>query len=111
MVRAIQAIPAEQTQAAPGLALAPERYGLPADRADQIRSVVVPFAASRALLLTVTIIGVVIRGLPPLTLWNQWDALWYTGIAGSGYHFSLHGKPALAFFPLFPMLLHPFSAA
>lgn len=40
-----------------------------------------------------------------MELWKQWDARWYIGIAGHGYHFTIHGKPALAFFPLLPLLI------
>lgn len=42
----------------------------------------------------------------PLAVWDRWDTQWYVGIAAHGYHWSMHGKPALAFFPLYPLLLH-----
>lgn len=41
----------------------------------------------------------------PLALWSRWDTKWYVGIAEHGYHWSLDGKPATAFFPLYPLLL------
>jgi hypothetical protein len=47
-----------------------------------------------------------VRHRSPLALWNQWDTKWYLGIALHGYHWSLHGKSALAFFPLYPLLIH-----
>lgn len=39
-------------------------------------------------------------GNPLVVMWIRWDALWYTGIAAHGYW---HG--ALAFFPLYPLLI------
>jgi Gpi18-like mannosyltransferase len=47
----------------------------------------------------------VVRHHGPLTLWNQLDTQWYIGIARHGYHWSINGKPALAFFPLYPLLI------
>lgn len=46
-----------------------------------------------------------VRQGDPGTIWEQWDARWYTGIAQHGYHFTIQGKPALAFFPLVPLLI------
>ena len=37
---------------------------------------------------------------PLILMWIRWDALWYTGIAAHGYW-----TQALAFFPLYPMLI------
>lgn len=37
---------------------------------------------------------------PLVNMWIRWDALWYTGIAAHGYW-----REALAFFPLYPMLI------
>ncbi len=37
---------------------------------------------------------------PLLLMWIRWDALWYTGIASHGYW-----TQALAFFPLYPLLI------
>jgi hypothetical protein len=51
------------------------------------------------------------RRRSPLALWNVLDARWYVGIAQHGYHWTLDGKPALAFFPLYPLLLHIGAAA
>lgn len=39
-------------------------------------------------------------GNPLVVMWIRWDALWYTGIAAHGYW-----TGALAFFPLYPMLI------
>jgi Mannosyltransferase (PIG-V) len=47
----------------------------------------------------------VLRRQPALGLWTQWDGKWYLGIAAHGYHWGLHGKSALAFFPLYPLLV------
>ncbi len=47
-----------------------------------------------------------LRGQSPLQIWNQWDTTWYLGIAAHGYHWGINGKSALAFFPLYPLLLH-----
>lgn len=49
--------------------------------------------------------------MSPLGIWNQWDASWYLGIAQHGYQLSAHGKSNLAFFPLFPLLLHCLAPA
>lgn len=37
---------------------------------------------------------------PLILMWTRWDAMWYTGIAIHGYWFQ-----ALAFFPLYPLLI------
>ncbi|MDQ2743834.1 MAG: hypothetical protein M3Z66_16275, partial [Chloroflexota bacterium] len=63
------------------------------------------FAVSRFALLLVTTVAAVLRHDNPLRIWRQWDAKWYLGIAHYGYHFTIHGKPALAFFPLYPLLI------
>ncbi|MGI8968515.1 MAG: mannosyltransferase family protein [Chloroflexota bacterium] len=42
----------------------------------------------------------------PLSLWRQWDTVWFLGIAQHGYGWTFDGKPALAFFPLYPLLIH-----
>ncbi len=61
---------------------------------------------SRALLIGLTVALALIRHRSPLALWDVLDAQWYTGIATHGYSWSLDGKPALAFFPLYPALIH-----
>jgi Gpi18-like mannosyltransferase len=66
-------------------------------------AVLSPFVMSRAIVLLVTIITAMVRHRPALTLWNAWDGAWYLGIAAHGYHWGIHGKPAAAFFPLFPL--------
>jgi hypothetical protein len=43
---------------------------------------------------------------PLVLMWIRWDALWYTGIAQHGYWMQ-----ALAFFPLYPLLIAAFHAA
>jgi hypothetical protein len=70
------------------------------------QDVLPPYALSRALLLVLTVILAMIRHRSPLGLWNVLDARWYTGIATHGYTWSVDGKPALAFFPLYPALIH-----
>lgn len=70
-----------------------------------LRPVLKPFALSRVLLIGLTCLLALVRRQSPLDLWNRWDSRWYVGIASHGYHFSIHGKPALAFFPLYPLLI------
>lgn len=48
--------------------------------------------------------------LSPVDVWRQWDGWWYIGIAQRGYTWSYHGHSALAFFPLFPLLIRAFAA-
>lgn len=57
------------------------------------------------MLIVVTVAAALVRHAGPLGLWDQWDARWYIGIARDGYQFTIHGKPALAFFPLLPLLI------
>jgi Mannosyltransferase (PIG-V) len=57
-------------------------------------------------LLVLTVILAMARHRSPLGLWNVLDARWYTGIATHGYTWTVDGKPALAFFPLYPALIH-----
>lgn len=67
--------------------------------------VLVCFVYSRLVLLLVTVAAALVARRPPLQMWQQWDSRWYLGIAEHGYHWGLHGKPALAFYPLLPALL------
>ncbi len=85
-----------------------------------LRETLIPFAASRVLLLVVTLVIVALhglRGLPGATApvgnsladyWNRWDSQWYLHIATNGYSAAqdLHGHVSLAFFPLYPLALH-----
>lgn len=64
------------------------------------------WTVSRLSLVVITGIAAAIRHLSPIQIWNQLDASWYIGIAEHGYHWTLDGKPALAFFPLYPLLIH-----
>lgn len=57
-----------------------------------------------------TAAATVVRRESPIGLWDQWDARWYLGIASHGYHWSIGGKSALAFFPLYPLLIKAGSA-
>jgi len=66
----------------------------------------VPFAISHLLMAVVTAVMAAVRGQSPLEIWNQWDTTWYLGIAAHGYHWGINGKSALAFFPLYPLLIH-----
>lgn len=61
---------------------------------------------SRLLLLVLTAATAVVRHHDALSLWNAWDSRWYLGIAVHGYGWAVHGKPAVAFFPLYPLLVH-----
>lgn len=71
----------------------------------QRQVVLASFAVSRLALLAITVAAALVRHRNPLQLWDQWDARWYIGIARHGYVFTIHGKPALAFFPLLPLLV------
>lgn len=57
-------------------------------------------------MIVLTVALAIVRRRSPLDIWNVLDAQWYTGIAAHGYAWSLDGKPALAFFPLYPALIH-----
>lgn len=57
-------------------------------------------------MIVLTFALALVRHRSPVALWNVLDAQWYTGIATHGYAWSLDGKPALAFFPLYPALIH-----
>lgn len=57
-------------------------------------------------MIALTVALALVRHRSPLALWDVLDARWYTGIAAHGYAWSLDGKPALAFFPLYPALIH-----
>jgi len=94
------------------------------DPAAAWRETVIPFAASRVLLLLVTAIVMALNGLrgvpgatAPVTdtlagYWDRWDAQWYLRVATNGYSAApdLHNHVSLAFFPLYPLLLHLFLA-
>ncbi len=70
------------------------------------QDVLLPYAASRGLLVGLTIFLALLGHHSPFNLWNVLDARWYTGIALHGYHWTLDGKPALAFFPVYPLAIH-----
>jgi hypothetical protein len=38
-------------------------------------------------------------------VWNRWDTIWYGQIAEQGYSYSSTEKSAVAFFPLYPLLM------
>lgn len=91
-----------------------------AQSAIAFRETLIPFAASRLLLFLLS--GVVmalqgLRGVPGATApvsetlagyWDRWDALWYLRVATGGYSTApdLHGHLTVAFFPLYPLILH-----
>ncbi|MGH2442273.1 MAG: mannosyltransferase family protein [Chloroflexota bacterium] len=64
------------------------------------------FVLSRVVVVAVTVVMALIRHMSPARMWSGWDGAWYLGIAAHGFHWSLHGKPAVAFFPLYPALVH-----
>lgn len=70
------------------------------------RSVLLTLLLSRMLVLAVTAVMAAIQRNSPVALWTRLDSIWYQGIAQYGYHWTFDGKSALAFFPLFPLLLH-----
>jgi hypothetical protein len=61
--------------------------------------------ASRSLLLVVSLFVATWAHRGPLQVWDRWDSIWFLRIAEHGYQWSLHGKPATAFFPLYPLLI------
>lgn len=71
-----------------------------------VAAVLPPFVASRFLAAAVTFLVALLRHAPALRLWQQWDAQWYLGIAAHGYGWSWNGKSPLAFFPLYPAIIH-----
>ncbi len=77
-----------------------------------LRQALVLFGVTRLLLVLVTYFGYVLLNAGKYALasvgvnnllfsWNQWDALWYAGIARAGYQ----SLPQTAFFPLYPLLI------
>lgn len=72
---------------------------------EALAAVLLPFLVSRTLLIVLTLALAPAFKHSPLELWNQWDGRWYVGIAVHGYHWGIHGKPALAFYPLYPLLI------
>lgn len=70
-----------------------------------------PFLVSRALLAGLTLVVAVVLRQAPASLWTRWDGQWYLGIAEHGYHWGIGGKPALAFAPLYPLLVRAGLAA
>ena len=77
-----------------------------------LRQALALFGVTRLLLALVTYFGYVLFnagkyspdsvGVTNLLFsWNRWDALWYEGIAQSGYQ----SATATAFFPLYPLLI------
>jgi hypothetical protein len=64
------------------------------------------FVTTRVGLAALTLAVAMITNQPVPHLWNHWDGNWYVGIAAHGYHWSIRGKPAVAFFPLYPLLIH-----
>jgi hypothetical protein len=103
---------------------AADRAAAPARRADEpaerttspVRQLLRPvgiFAASRAVVLLAMWLGT--RITPPLTMagaTSTWDGGWYLLVAGGGYPDAVpeEGGSALAFFPLYPLLVRAFDA-
>jgi hypothetical protein len=85
-----------------------------------VRTVWLPFVATRAMVLVAGYVGVLTLGFEPgtvrfrisanelINLAARWDAQWYLEIARHGYHWN--GNPALqqpvVFFPLLPLTMH-----
>ncbi len=80
--------------------LAVEHPGL-----ERWKPVLLSFLSTRLGLAVLTLTVVATSRKPVLGLWNHWDGRWYVGIATHGYHWSIGGKPAVAFFPLYPLLI------
>lgn len=86
-----------------------------------VGAVLPPFLASRLVFLLITIVmswvvgAFHLRQWAPPTLsdglwafWDRWDSVWYQRIATDGYRLQpyLHQHQNLAFFPLYPLVLH-----
>ena len=82
------------------------------------RDVLLPFAATRAMLTVVGLLSLAVlprRGVPArwdipssyplITEWSRWDGYWYVRIANEGYSYVPGGESAVAFFPLYPTLM------
>src|SRR5579875_3965580 len=85
-------------------------------RSQSIRVAAQAFMASRVILLLLGILvtrlfyNVPGRDHSPIAIWERWDVLWYVHLADHGY--SWQPPPAqsdLAFFPLYPLLMHVLS--
>ena len=57
-------------------------------------------------MLLITVVAAIVRHRDALSLWSTWDGRWYLGIAVHGYDWGVRGKPAVAFFPFYPLLIH-----
>jgi hypothetical protein len=67
-----------------------------------------PFLASRLLFATATAaVAAALHTALPISLWDRWDSVWYQLVAAHGY-FVIPGakRSDLAFYPLFPLLIH-----
>jgi hypothetical protein len=71
-----------------------------------LQAVAAPFVASRAILLAVTMGLAMADRASPVAVLDRWDTRWFEGIAIHGYSLEAAGKPALAFFPLLPAIMH-----
>jgi hypothetical protein len=82
------------------------------------RDVLVPFLATRALLLIVAATSLSVLPHSPysfpewetvtdplLSAFSRWDGLWYREIAEDGYTYEPGGQSSVSFFPLYPMLM------
>jgi hypothetical protein len=83
-------------------------YELSVERHDWARwgPLLLSFLSTRLALVAFTATYAILTGQSALRIWNHWDARWYVGIATHGYNWSIAGKPAVAFFPLYPLLIH-----
>jgi hypothetical protein len=81
-----------------------------------VREVLVDFVATRTAIIVIAELAAVIIGQRAgqhvqesshllLDVWGRWDAVHYLSIAASGYH-----GTDMAFFPLFPLLIHILGA-
>lgn len=99
----------DATEASPaGRTLPPARiYHLSVEHRglERWKPLLLSFLSTRLGLIALTVVAAAVSGQPALRLWNRWDSRWYVGIATHGYHWSIGGKPAVAFFPLYPLLI------
>jgi Gpi18-like mannosyltransferase len=84
-----------------------------------LRDVLLPFAASRAVLLVVALVAITVLPMSPfvpaewtlvpdhplLAAFARWDGKWYLEIAANGYTYTPGAQSSVSFFPLFPALI------
>jgi hypothetical protein len=99
-----------QVQASAGAVVLPLRGRLRRHRLSQLvvelRYPLAMFAATRLLLVAVTLVNLPLQGATLHNEWRNWDGMWYLAISYHGYPSAiLHYQTTLGFFPLYPLLV------